>query len=77
MRVIWQKPGQEFTHQPDIHKAPRDIYTVICQWRSACDACEPWQTVVVVIRNRGDAQDAVNNACLNFIGEQLGIAEAA
>ncbi len=60
----------------DIDKAPPDIYTVICRWRPDCDACEPWQAVSVTIRNRGDAQDAANNACLYLIRDRQGAAEA-
>jgi len=76
MLVIWQKPGQEFTHHARHPQSPPDIYTVICRWCPPGAALDSWQTVAVRIRNRMDAQDAANNACLYLIRDRQGAAEA-
>lgn len=48
------------------------IYTVICQWHPGDDACDNWQTIVVVLRNDFDAKDAANEACLFLIWDRQG-----
>ena len=51
-------------------------FTVICHWHPPSDACEPWQSISVVIAGCLDEQDAANNACLYLIRERQGEAEA-
>jgi hypothetical protein len=58
------------------NNVPPIIRTVICRWCPPGTASDSWQTVAVTIRNRGDAQDAANNACLYLIRDRQGAAEA-
>jgi hypothetical protein len=53
------------------------LYTVLCQWHPCEDACDPWQTVIVVLTIAGDAEDAANEACLYLLWKRMGQAVAS
>lgn len=55
--------------------AKNQLFTVICNWHSGIDACDNWQTVVVVLRSDFDAWDAANEACLYLIWDRQGQAQ--
>jgi len=65
-----------FVRMLSSNNVPQTIRTVICRWCPPGAASDSWQTVAVTIRNRGDAQDAANNACLYLIRDRQGAAEA-
>ncbi len=52
-----------------------DIFTVLCRWHPRADACDDWQSVVVVLGSNFGGADAADEACLYLIRDRQGEAQ--